>query len=559
MTWATILVVLVGLWTLSSVYSLTRNYLVARKMGLPILKILPRHFYERVNCASYGFEWREKSRLFKQYGPSFVLVTTGAIELSTIDPGLVAEVLRRPKDFPNTDIGDLIMGVFGPNLLTSNGERWARQRKLIAPNINEKISGLVFDESRRQASEMVASYMDEADGVTNDTVRGFKALAINVLGTAGFGIRRPWKEKAAAAHDRSRRFTYMEATKIVVENIIEAVFPTRLLTLPMLPSSWRDIGHAKAEFPLLTKEMLENERRVQENATEQPRSNLMSMLVRLSNTNDSKSTQYLTEDEMLGNLFLFTAAGFDTTANSMAYALALLATYPKYQDWLHEEIKAVISDKPSERLEYADVFHRLPRCLALMLETLRLFPALVHIAKQVNKTQDVTVTTALQSYFLPREVMIYLSSVALHRNPEIYGADPDPDTFRPERWIIDDPPSTALGSATPTASTAASPSASAYTSTIAANVKAMPAKGAYVPWSAGPRVCPGMKMAQVEFVSVFMTICEKYRFEPVRIRDDETDGQVKARLEAAMEDSSPRMTLQMNSFERVQIKWIIRQ
>lgn len=195
MTWATTLLLLFGLWALSSLYSLVRNYLVARKTGLPIIvcpinnynplwmasgiplnplykSILPRRFYEPINCASYGFEWREKSGIFKKYGPSFVLVTTSAVELNTIDPGLVTEVLRRPKDFPNTEIGDVIMGVFGPNLLTTNGERWSRQRKLIAPNINEKISSLVFGESRRQASEMVASYMDEAQGVTNDTVRG---------------------------------------------------------------------------------------------------------------------------------------------------------------------------------------------------------------------------------------------------------------------------------------------------------------------------------------------------------------------------------------------------
>lgn len=195
MTWAMIILLLLGLWALSNVYSLVRNYLVARQTGLPILvcpinnynplwmasgiplnplykRILPRHLYERVNCASYGFEWREKSGIFQRYGPAFVLVTTGAVELNTVDPGLVSEVLRRPKDFPNTDIGDVIMGVFGPNLLTTNGERWSRQRKLIAPNINEKISSLVFGESRRQAREMVASYVDEAQGVTNDTVRG---------------------------------------------------------------------------------------------------------------------------------------------------------------------------------------------------------------------------------------------------------------------------------------------------------------------------------------------------------------------------------------------------
>ena len=33
---------------------------------------------------------------------------------------------------------------------------------------------------------------------------------------------------------------------------------------------------------------------------------------------EGKGTAGLTEDEIMGNLFVFTAAGFDTTANTMA-------------------------------------------------------------------------------------------------------------------------------------------------------------------------------------------------------------------------------------------------
>ena len=113
-----------------------------------------------------------KSSIFQKYGPAFILATPGCNELSIIDPELITEVLKRPKDFPNTDIGEVIMNVFGPSLLTTNGETWSRQRKLIAPNINEKISKLVFGESCRQAREMLASYMDDFEGVTNDTMRG---------------------------------------------------------------------------------------------------------------------------------------------------------------------------------------------------------------------------------------------------------------------------------------------------------------------------------------------------------------------------------------------------
>ena len=49
--------------------------------------------------------------------------------------------------------------------------------------------------------------------------------------------------------------------------------------------------------------------------------------------------------EILGNLFQFTAAGFDTTANTMAYAIKILAIETKWQDWIIEEIDSVLNDE----------------------------------------------------------------------------------------------------------------------------------------------------------------------------------------------------------------------
>ncbi|KAI1622719.1 cytochrome P450 monooxygenase [Exophiala viscosa] len=562
MSWLAIILTLFALWLSSNLYGLLRNYLAARKTGLPLFllpiniynpiwmvtlvplnplfkRIFPSWLYESVDIGTYGFEVRLKSSLFEKTGPAFILVTSGPMEMSIIDPELIFEILKRPKDFPNTEISAVIMDIFGSSVLTTNGETWSRQRKLIAPNINEKISSLVFGESCRQAREMLSFYMDDVKGVTNDTMRGMKKVAINVLGTAGFGISRPWNDSEEATRSKGHRLTYMEATKIVVENIVTAaVLPAKLIVLPFFPKDMQDLGHAKNDFPILSSAMLANERKLQE-TTAEPRHNLMSMLVRFAESNDEKSagTQYLSEEEIQGNLFIFTAAGFDTTANTMAYALAFLATFPKWQDWIYEEISQVVGDREVEYLEYADIFPRLPRCLALMFETMRLFPPLVHIARTTDKNHDVTITTSTRSYLIPRGTNIYISTVGLHRDKSTWGKDAQ--TFRPSRWIIDE-------TITP----------DSPTSTIA-NLKTMP-KGTFVPWSTGPRSCPGMKMSQVEFVSVFMTIFRRYRCEAVRLDTNETDEQVQGRFEAVMEDSAPRLTLQMNRNQDLKIRWIKR-
>jgi cytochrome P450 len=171
------------------------------------------------------------------------------------------------------------MGIFGPSILTTAGHTWSRQRKLIAPRINEKISSLVFGESCRQASEMMNVYTSQRGGVTTETMRDTKRIAINVLGLVGFGMTTSWSEESTTAkQSKGYRLSYMEATKTVVENIVEAaILPSKLLLLPLFPTSWQNIAHAKREFPLHTEEMLESEKKRQK-ASGEPRSNLLSMV-----------------------------------------------------------------------------------------------------------------------------------------------------------------------------------------------------------------------------------------------------------------------------------------
>ncbi|KAK0940387.1 hypothetical protein LTR91_027204, partial [Friedmanniomyces endolithicus] len=81
---------------------------------------------------------------------------------------------------------------------------------------------------------------------------------------------------------------------------------------------------------------------------------------------------------MLGNLFVFGAAGFDTTANTLSYALVLLARYPAWQAWLVEEVDRIFPAQPTseQQLEYSAVFPQATRTLAFMYETLRLYTPL---------------------------------------------------------------------------------------------------------------------------------------------------------------------------------------
>jgi cytochrome P450 len=76
----------------------------------------------------------------------------------------------------------------------------------------------------------------------------------------------------------------------------------------------------------------------------------------------------LNDTEALGNLLIYSIGGHETTATALAFSILLLAAYPEWQNWIGEEIRAVIQGQGSpEMLEYEKLFPRLKRCLAVMV------------------------------------------------------------------------------------------------------------------------------------------------------------------------------------------------
>lgn len=64
-------------------------------------------------------------------------------------------------------------------------------------------------------------------------------------------------------------------------------------------------------------------------------------------------------------------------------------------------------------------------------------------------------------------------------------------------------------------------------------------------------------MAQTEFLSVIYTIFSKYRAEPA-LEEGESLDHGRSRMAAVIEDSQPRLTLQMNRPDDLKLKWVLR-
>lgn len=218
-----------------------------------------------------------------------------------------------------------------------------------------------------------------------------KILSLHVLTSAGLGISYPFRS-ARNPPQSSFSMTYREALALVLDHLLVLLaIPPKLLSLPLIPYRWAQVGQAMKEFRRYMIEMLQNEKKLISERSPGT-GNLMSSLVRESEraqkTVDEKQTERykkvavhekkgLTDDEILGNIFLYIFAGHETTGNMLTYSILLLAAYPQWQEWVAEEINYFVKDQQqTEAWEYK-VFPNLKRCLAIMVKASLILPCLV--------------------------------------------------------------------------------------------------------------------------------------------------------------------------------------
>ena len=185
-------------------------------------------------------------------------------------------------------------------------------------------------------------------------------------------------------------------------------------------------------------------------------------------TPDPQTGQRFDTEEMVDQVAIFFLAGHETSASALAWALYLLATHPEAQARVAAEA-ATLPDQPDfaalSRLKFTrDVFR----------ETLRLYPPVPMMVRE-NACPEV-----LRGRAVAPGAQIVLSPWHLHRHERLWA---DPDGFDPDRWSRDD-------------------------------IKTC-ARDAYLPFSAGPRVCTGAGFAMVEGTLLLAHLIRRFRFDPV--------------------------------------------
>ena len=371
----------------------------------------------------------------------FRLGTKPAVVISAPEP--IRDILiTHPEDFEKGKfLLRVLRPVLGDGLLVSEGQLHSRQRRLIAPTLGARRIRRYVDWMVEEADTVIGSWRHDAE---IDVLGEINTLAMNIIGRILFGA--PLRDEHRLA----------DAVTAVFEWEMKAL--TRPIPLPAtlpLPGNRR----MRAARQLVRERI---------GTLIQDRSDAGdSLLDRLAAATDDTGAT-MPADQLLNEVLTLWGAAHETSADAQAWTVYLLARHPQVLNAVTAEVDQVLG----RRAATFDDLSRLPLCLQVFKESLRLYPpaaAMVRVARR---------DTTAGRYRIRAGTIVFICPYTLHRNPRVYDK---PEEFQPDRFAAD-------------------------------QEKHLP-KQAFLPFGAGAHGCIGNHLALMEGHLVTAVLAQRVRFQ----------------------------------------------
>ena len=280
----------------------------------------------------------------------------------------------------------------------------------------------------------------------------------------------------------------------------------------------KDAWEAKENYVKYMDEFLQEKiEEVQNEERPKEGMDIMGQLVR-SKYGKARDAAELSDSDIIGDAFIITVAGHETTANTLHFTLVQLAINPQAQRQLQRDVDALLGGTDPATWNYEQVVNPMlaSHLGACVNETLRLLPPVVEIPKMVNPSADQVLPIDGARHVLPAGMSVSLEVVSVQRNPRCWptrpskltGAPTDLDDYLPERWYRSSSATKETdveGGDTEDYGGFAGPDTS--TSLF------RPTRGSFIPFSDGARSCLGRRIALVEMIAALAVVFQKYSIE----------------------------------------------
>jgi cytochrome P450 len=353
--------------------------------------------------------------------------------------------------------------VVGDGIFMSEGEKWKKQRRLIAPTFHHGNLLKMVDDMNRRIGSALEGYRAEDPGPV-ELSESMKRLAFEIVCEALFGER------------KTEDFTSLRQAMVYINRYLTRRFGA-FLPIPMsfpTPSNLR-FHRAMKVIDRTVWDLIG--RKTSESDAGEPGEDLLTkmMLARDPETGEGMDSTQL-RDEAVSMML----AGFETTGHLIPWILHELSVHPEHQKRLSDEIDRRIG----QRIPGWDDAMDFPFLSAVVDESLRLHPPVWAWTKRALEDDEI------RGHRVRAGSILYLSPYLTHRHPGFWER---PDEFDPDRWTPELREKNKL---------------------------------AFFPFGMGPRTCVGRHFALLEIKLILIRMLQQWRLEPVPGRRTEGDFQI---------------------------------
>ena len=361
------------------------------------------------------------------------------------DPEIITEVLvGKGRHFPKSSFTKNVIGsAVGNGLILAEGDKWKAQRRRYSPLFAARNLPVMVAHMAGTGIEMARS-LEKTDGMIDIANAAQEATLTNISKVMFSGLE---TVAPATVREALRRYTAFISYMSLFD----------LMGMPgwMPRLKW-----------LRNKEPVRHVRNLGLNVILSRRAKMHDVPEDFLDLMIAALEEDFEEvDTTVDNLLTFVVAGYETSANTLAWALYLLALYPDVQDALRQEVRAACPQGP---IPYESV-SQMPALLAHIRETMRLYPAAALYAR------DATEPLESKGITFKKGDAIMLPVYSLHRNTKLWE---EPDQYRPDRFLDRKYP-----------------------------------RGQFIPFGDGPRICIGAHYAETEIMVLLASILRRVRIE----------------------------------------------
>ncbi len=322
----------------------------------------------------------------------------------TRDPNHAKHVLQKQhKKYYKSNLQTKELAKYiGEGLLTANGEKWLKQRRLIQPAFHkqklEAIANTIRETIKEELSLITPNQTIDIHSLMGD-------LAFNVVAKSLFSY--------TDTGNTIERLKYIteEAQKTLIKEIRQPYKKWWFYFTGEIKNALKQTQEARA----ILYEIIE-ERRNSGNEYD----DLLDMLLE-ARYDDGKG---MDNEQLIDEILILFIAGHETTSNALTFTLMLLAKHPQIQEKVYKETEAV-KDEDISFMEQSEAYQYTKQCIE---EAMRLYPP-AYFSDRVTIEED-----TYNDIVYPKGAMLLISFYEIHRHKDFWK---NPDQFNPDRFHPD--------------------------------------------------------------------------------------------------------------------------